>query len=433
MGLQEFVQKLKEENKITEINTTVSKDLEMAGVLKEIEPKPVLFNSVKESDFKVVGNLFSSKQLIADYLGVQINDITQTVLNAIENPTKPTEVETGSCQDVVIDDVDLDKIPILKHCAKDGGNYISSGVIFARDAELGENLSFHRCMQISKDEFTVRILQRHLNHFIEKNGGNLDVAIAVGINPNLLLAGATSIELGRDETEIANTLEKVELVKAKTSDVMVPVDAEFILEGTLTSELKDEGKFVDLTGTYDFVRPQRVFKIKKITHRKNALWHALLPGGMEHRVLMGMPKEPTILREVNKVCKCLDVNINPGGCSWLHAIVKIKKENTDDGKKAITAAFAGHKSLKHAFIVDDDIDINDPYDVEWAMSTRFQAGKDFVDMGRKKGSSLDPSSDHETRETDKRGFDLTKPVNADSDKYDKVEFPKVDLKKILDG
>lgn len=432
MGLQEFVQKLKDENKITEINTSVSKNLEIAGVLKELEPKPVLFNSVKESDFKVVGNLFSSKQLIADYLGIEVSSITQKVLNAIENPSKPSEVNSGSCQDIIINDVDLDKIPILKHCAKDGGNYISSGVIFAGDSELGQNMSFHRCMQISKDEFTVRILQRHLNQFIEKNGGNLDVAIAVGITPNLLLAGATSIELGRDESEIANTLEKVELVKAKTCDVLVPADAEFILEGTLTRELKDEGKFVDLTGTYDLIRKQRVFKIKKITHRKNALWHALLPGGMEHRILMGMPKEPTIFREVNKVCKCIDVNINPGGCSWLHAIVKIKKENEDDGRKAIEAAFTGHKSLKHAFVVDDDIDINDPYDVEWAMSTRFQGGKDFIDMGRNKGSSLDPSSDAETRETDKRGFDLTKPANADSDKFDKVEFPKVNLKKILD-
>ena len=432
MGLQEFIQKLKDENKITEINTSVSKNLEIAGVLKELEPKPVLFNSVKESDFKVIGNLFSSKQLIADYLGIDVSSITQKVLNAIETPSKASEVNSGSCQDVVIDDIDLDKIPILKHCAKDGGNYISSGVIFARDSELGENLSFHRCMQISKDEFTVRILQRHLEHFIEKNGGELDVAIAVGITPNLLLAGATSIELGRDESEIANTLESVELVKAKTCDVLVPADAEFILEGTLTDEMKDEGKFVDLTGTYDLIRKQRVFKIKKITHRKDAIWHALLPGGMEHRVLMGMPKEPTIFREVNKVCKCIDVNINPGGCSWLHAIVKIKKEQEDDGRKAIEAAFAGHKSLKHAFVVDDDIDINDPYDVEWAMSTRFQGGKDFIDMGRNRGSSLDPSSDHETRETDKRGFDLTKPADADSDKFDKVEFPKVDLKKILD-
>ena len=108
---------------------------------------------------------------------------------------------------------------------------------------------------------------------------------------------------------------------------------------------------------------------------------------------MGMPKEPTIFNEVNKVCECKDVYITPGGCSWLHAVVQIKKKNHDDGKKAISAAFEGHKSLKHCVIVDDDIDIYNPHDVEWAIATRFQADKNVVILPNQPGSSLDPSGD----------------------------------------
>jgi len=146
---------------------------------------------------------------------------------------------------------------------------------------------------------------------------------------------------------------------------------------------------------------------------------------------MGMPREPTIFREVSKVCECKDVLITPGGCSWLHAVVSIRKKGPDDGKKAIEAAFQGHKSLKHVFAVDDDIDIHNPNEVEWAMATRFQGDKNMV-IKREPGSSLDPSSDLETRMTAKIGFDLTIPWGRDQKDFKKPELPmKLNLKDYL--
>ena len=145
---------------------------------------------------------------------------------------------------------------------------------------------------------------------------------------------------------------------------------------------------MDLTETQDIVRQQPVFEVKAITHRKDAIWHALLPGALEHKLLMGMPREPTIFREVNTMVDCLDVNVNPGGCSWLHAIVQIDKQNEDDGRKAIEAAFAGHRSCKHVFVVDKDIDIYNPLEVEWAMATRFQ-GDQRPDY-QAQGAGLEP-------------------------------------------
>jgi UbiD family decarboxylase len=148
-------------------------------------------------------------------------------------------------------------------------------------------------------------------------------------------------------------------------------------------------------------------------------------------MLMGMPREATIFKEVNKVVKCLDVYLNPGGCSWLHAIVKIEKRKEDDGKKAIQAAFTGHRSCKHVFIVDDDIDIYNPQEVEWAMATRFQADRDLVIIGKEPGSSLDPSAQPETYLTTKVGFDLTKPLVSQGKSFAKVRYPEIDDTKIV--
>jgi UbiD family decarboxylase len=171
-----------------------------------------------------------------------------------------------------------------------------------------------------------------------------------------------------------------------------------------------------------------------MTFRRNPIYQTLLAGRKEHRFLMGMPKEPTIFNEVKKVCDCKDVYITTGGCSWLHAVVQIKKQNPDDGKKAIKAAFEGHKSLKHCVVVNDDINIYDPNEVEWAIATRFQADKDTVILTNQRGSSLDPSGDlTEGRKarTCKMGLDATIPLKVTVKGFKKEQYKKVDPKKFL--
>jgi UbiD family decarboxylase len=328
----------------------------------------------------------------------------------------------------------LDELPILFHCANDGGNYISSGVIVSKSPEYGQNLDFHRCMQIGKNKFTVRIVkERNFDAFLKKQG-ELPIAVCVGNGAEVLVAAATSVEIGINELEIANSLKPIRIVKAKTFDAMIPAECEFVLEGIIREQDRaDEGPFVDLTETQDVIRKEPIFEVKKITHRKEAIWQALLPGALEHKILMGMPREPTIFKKVNEAgIKCLDVNVSPGGCSWLHARVKIDKQNEEDGKKAIQAAFEGHKSCKHIFILDKDIDIYDSENVEWAMATRFQADADFIMKEKEKGSSLDPSANPENHFTTKCGFDCTKPLIAKGKNFEKIKFPEVDLKKYLE-
>jgi 2,5-furandicarboxylate decarboxylase 1 len=432
MSLRDYLHKLDAQKKLIRVSEPISKTFEIAAVLKRMEPQPVLFERVRESAFPVAGNLFCSKAAFADYFGIEVPEIIPFLTAGIQERKPPEVVTDAPCQEVVEAEPDLDSLPILFHCDRDGGNYISSGVVLARHPVHGQNADFHRCMQFSKTRMSVRVVRgRHFDEFLQ-DLKRVDVAICVGNAPNVLAAAATSVDLGVDELEIANALEPFQVVRAKTSDLLVPAETEFVIEGTIhLDQAHAEGPFVDLTETYDVVRQEPVLEVKAITHRRDALWHALLPGALEHKLLMGMPREPTIFRKVNEVVRCLDVNVNPGGCSWLHAIVQIDKQSEDDGRKAIAAAFAGHGSCKHVYVVDKDIDIYDPLEVEWAMATRFQGDRDLVIRERAPGSSLDPSADAGTHVTTRLGFDLTAPLETAGKSFRKADFPKVDLKKFV--
>jgi len=431
MTFRSHLEKLEETGSLLRVNEPVSKTYTIAGVLKALEPKTVLFEEVKESPFRVAGNLLCSKQAFADYFGISPAEIIPKLSAAIADPTRPEQIDSAPCQEVVNLNPKLDELPILRHCEGDGGNYMSAGVFIAKHPLWGQNLDYHRGMQVSQTEMAVRVVKgRHFDQFLEDLGA-VDVAVCLGTPPNVLTAAAISVERGVNELWIANSLEPLKVVKAKTVDVLVPAEAEIVLEGTVYADRRHaEGPFVDLTETYDVIRQEPVFEVKAITHRKDAIWQALLPGALEHKLLMGMPREPTIFNKVSQVVKCLDVHINPGGCSWLHAIVQIEKRSEDDGKKAIEAAFAGHSSCKHVFVVDGDIDIYDPLQVEWALATRFQGDRDLVVKGKERGSSLDPSADPGTHLTMKMGLDCTKPLQTEGKNYNRAMFPEVDLDKL---
>ncbi|MFQ5577276.1 MAG: UbiD family decarboxylase domain-containing protein, partial [Anaerolineae bacterium] len=307
MSFRGYINRLKAQNALTRVTVPISKTGQIAGVLKRLEPAPVLFDAVIESEFRVAGNLFCTKAAFADYFGVGIPQIIPLLSRAIDRRAPCAVVTDAPCQEVVRTNPDLDDLPILNHSPNDGGNYISAGVLVARHPRHGQNLDFHRCMQISNTELAVRVVgSRHFDTFL-KDRRQVDVAVCVGNPPNVLAAAATSVAIGVDELEIANALEPLSLVKAKTVDLLVPAEAEFVLEGTVhLARTHPEGPFIDLTETYDVVRQEPVFELKTITHRRNAIWQALLPGALEHKLLMGMPREPTIFNAVNEVVRCLD-------------------------------------------------------------------------------------------------------------------------------
>jgi 2,5-furandicarboxylate decarboxylase 1 len=436
LNFRSFLEQLSKSGELTRISKEVSTEYEMAGIIEALGEKPVFFEKVKESAIPVVAGLLSSKELIARALGIKRDELLHKLSTAIAKPVPPEIAEKGECQEIVEKDVDLTRLPIMRYTEKDGGKYITSAVAIVRDPEFGaRNMCFHRLMLLDRNRFVARIVEnRGTDTALKKAGGELDIAICIGNSTAVLLAAATTLPMGVDELGMANALEKTELVKCKTIDLEVPKECEIVLEGRITNQKTAEGPFLDTTGTIDKIRQQPIIEVKCITHREKPVYQTLLPGRKEHQFLMGMPKEPTIFNEVNKLCECKDVYITPGGCSWLHAVVQIKKRNLDDGKKAIAAAFEGHKSLKHCVIVDDDIDIYNPYDVEWAIATLFQADKNAVILPNQPGSSLDPSGDlteGKKARTCKMGLDATVPFGKTDKSFAKEKYRKVDLNKFL--
>jgi UbiD family decarboxylase len=435
MNLRDFLNQLDKENKLIKIKKEVSTEFEIANILATLDGKAVKFENVRNSAFPVIGNVASSRDLIASALGIKKEQLLERLNWSFDNLKEPEIVDEGPCQEIE-ESVDLTKLPLLRYMPRDGGKYIASAVCIVKDPETKiRNVCFHRLMLLDKNHFAARIVEnRGTDTVLKKTSGELDIAICIGNSVPVLLAAATTLPHGVDELGMANALEKTKLVKCKTIDLEVPAESEFILEGKIINKKVSEGPFLDITETYDRIREQPVIEIKKITHRKNAFFHALIAGKGEHKLLMGMPKEPTIFNEVNKVCKCKNVLITPGGTSWLHAIVQIEKQNEDDGKKAIEAAFKGHGSLKHCIVVDDDIDIYDANEVEWAIATRFQADKNSIVLKNQPGSSLDPSAHQEPGKkalTAKAGIDATIPFDKKDKSFKKEKYEKVDLKKYL--
>jgi 2,5-furandicarboxylate decarboxylase 1 len=419
MELVKFVKALDEKGMLTKVNRSVDPKYEVSTLMKMLDGRAVIFGNVKGSSIPIIANICSTRDLVAVGLGSRREDMISKLTDAIDHPKKARVIEAQGYEDI---GGDLGKLPILTYYPKDGGPYISSGIVACNDDEYGVNLSYHRAQVLGKDTLVLRILERHFDAYIKR--GLKDFAICISSPMQVLVSAAISVDVGVSEIDIANALEETPLLRLD-GHLVPPSDIVILAE--LTGELHDEGPFLDLTETFDIIRKQRVAKVKKIYMKKGAMYHALLPGALEHRVLMGMPREPTIYREVAKVCEVKDVLVTPGGCSWLHGAVSIHKRNPDDGRKAIEAAFKGHKSMKHVFVVDDDIDIHNPNEIEWAMATRFQADKNMITR-REKGSSLDPSSDMDTQMTCKVGFDLTIPEGS------KKEFkrPTVPMKLNLD-
>lgn len=413
MSVRAFIRLAEQAGRLVYVDDEVDRRLELAAVAADLDGKAVLFRRVKGYSIPVLVGVCSDRQLIARSLRVERERLLATLAAALEHPVLPPMVERAPCQEVVESDVNLDAIPILTHIPGDGGPYVTSGVAIIKDPELGRNISFHRLMQIGPNRFAARVVEgRGTATALAKTGGRLEVAICVGVSPAVLLAAAMSPPKGVDELGIANALSPTPLVRCKTVDLEVPAEAEFVLEGRFTGECVAEGPFIDLTETWDIVRQQPVVEIQCITHRRDPIYHALLPGKSEHKLLMGMPREPTIFAEVSQVAECLDVLITPGGTSWLHAVVQIRKRREDDGLRAIEAAFRGHGSLKHVVVVDEDVDIYNPAEVEWAIATRFQASRGLIVLRDQPGSSLDPSARHvpgQKTRTDKMGLDATIP------------------------
>ncbi len=414
---------INDENLI-EINDELSSEFEVAKVLRQYPKDTVIINNVKGFDMPVVSGICNTRDKIAKSINCEVSEITEKIIDAMENPVKVDKFTDFSEYNTF--DIDLDKIPILTHYKRDGGAYITAGVVFARDPETGiQNASIHRMMVLDNKRLVIRIVPRNLYTYFQnaqKKGEDLEIAIAIGMDPAILLASTTSIPIDYNEMDVANAFKDGNLELIKCGELEVP-QADIILEGKISvSQTVAEGPFVDLTDTYDIIRDQPIINLSKMHIKKeNPAYHAIIPAGFEHKLLQGLPQEPRIFKSVkNAVPTVENVVLTEGGCCWLHSVISINKQTEGDGKNAIMAALSAHPSLKHCVVVDTDVNVFDAEDVEYAISTRVKGDRDIMIVPNVRGSSLDPVAESDGTTT-KIGVDATKSLKT-LEKFERVSF-----------
>jgi 2,5-furandicarboxylate decarboxylase 1 len=394
---------------------------ELAAISKRLEyERAVVFPRPGGHSMAVVANLFADRSWVAESMGVPTDQLLSRFQEAARHPLPWIEVNSAPAQDVVHREIDLLKLlPIPKHNELDSGPYITAGLLISRNPRTGiQNVAIHRCQISGADRIGVLLLPRHTQHYFqmaEEVGDALEIALVIGVHPVCLLASQAIAALDEDEMEIAGALlgRPVEMIKCKTNAVRVPAHAEIVIEGRILPKVRElEGPFGEFPQYYGTRANREVIQVDAITHRKDAIFHTIVGGGAEHLVLGEVPREATLLQHLQRSFPdVLDARLTRGGTCRYHLVVKIDKKSNGEPKNIIMGAFGGHYDLKQVVVVDRDVDIDDPHEIEWAIATRFQADRDLVVVSGAQGSKLDPSSDGGI--SAKMGIDATKPVEAE--------------------
>ncbi len=397
--LRDYIKLLEDCGWMEEVSTPVSTRYEIPYMMKRHDrERAVSFPNVEGYRMKVVGNLCCRREFMALGLDVQSGQLLKRITHATQALIPPRVTRDGPSQEVEVDSVDiLRDLPVLTHYEHDEAPYITAGIVIAKEPETGRvNASYHRLKVVGKNRVVARLVEgRDLHRFYTSSkamGKPLEAAVVIGA-PLELLIGASASPGEVCELEVAGGLvdRPLELVRGRTGEVDVPRYAEVVLEGKLLLETMKEGPFVDITGTYDVVREQPVFQVATITRREDAFYQAILPGGGDHLLLMGMPKEAKALSLTQSVSKVQDLILTEAGSNWLDAVISIKKTHPYEPYLTAMAAITAHPSLKRVTIVDEDVNIHDPVAVEKAVIERAHSKGDYYVVENIRGSSLDRS------------------------------------------
>jgi 2,5-furandicarboxylate decarboxylase 1 len=415
---------------------------ELAAIAKRFDGiKATLFPHPGGHSIPVISGLVSDRIWIAEAMGVEPANVLARFQDAALNPLPWKEIKSAPAQEVVHRNVDLEKqLPLPVHNEHDNGAYITAGLLIARNPVTGiQNVSIHRLQVSGPNRLGALLLPRHTHMFFEAAeaaGQPLDVAIVVGVDPLTLLSSQAIAPIDFDELTIAGALHGAPLpvVKCITSELRVPAEAEIVIEGRLLPFVREmEGPFGEFPQYYGEPAKRHVIEITALTHRKDAIFHTIVGGGLEHLLLGGIPREATLLAHLQRSFPNVrDVHLARGGVCRYHLYVQAAKRQEGEAKNIIMGAFAGHYDVKQVIVVDEDVDIHNPVEVEWAVATRFQADKDLLVVTSSQGSKLDPS----TRDGvgAKMGLDATKPLDAKEMKFKRIRVPgeeKVDPDKVV--
>jgi UbiD family decarboxylase len=411
---------------VARVSKPISPRYEITALLTQLEKSkrfPLLYcEKVEGSEAPVVINVQASRKLMALALECPPEELAAKFTERQGKPIAPVEVSDAPVHEIVKlgDDIDLAKIPLLTHYDVNAAPYVTAGIVVALDPDSGvRNTSYNRLMMAGKRELRIFMaIGRHLwtlQNKMERRNQALPIAIVVGVHPLFSLGAQAFTPSTDDEYAVIGGMmkEALRVVKAKTVPVLVPADAELIIEGKILPHVRrEEGPFGEFTGHAVSKDERQVIEVTAITHRKNYIFQDVHAGYTEHKLMGAVPREAALIRAVRQTVPtvksvCMPVS---GNCRF-HAYISIAKRGPGQAKNAICAAFASDMLLKHVVIVDEDIDVFDEEQVLWAVSNRFQADKDLVVIANAQGSELDPSAGPGGVNA-KMGLDATKPLEG---------------------
>ncbi len=428
--LREFLDLLKEKNDLMVIDQKVDAKWEIAAFTRktsDLNGPALLFTNVEGHTMPVLAGLYATQERVRLALELPEHNTIQDYIDREDNHLEPVMVEEAPVQEIVLtgDDIDLRKLPILYNFEKDLGPYITAGTQIAKDPVTGQrNVSMHRMLYLDPKHLTCFAPKgRNLATIIARNedvNKGTEIATIIGCDPCIPVASQCRPPLGMDELYMAGGFrgKALELVKCKTIDVEVPATAEIIIEGrTIPHRLEDDGPFGEYPGTYSEVRKAPVVEVTAITMRQNAIYQNCLTGTpmTENHWMMDMAATAIAYREAYKICPDIKgIRLTPGGTSRHHAVVSIKKRHPYEPRNIAAALLSANIGIKLCVVVDDDIDVNDLMQVEWAINTRMQPEKDVLVLPTLYSPTLDPSAPY-PRASSKMGIDATAPLEGRED------------------
>ena len=446
--LRKWIAEMDRQGMMKHIFREVSPIHELAAVGKKLEPEyGAFFEYVEGSKIPVVTGLMTSRDRMAMSMGISYEELLQRFNKALAEPL-PCKVLKAENDPFAVKEniltgnrVDLGILPACLHHEKDSGRYLTAALCVVKDPETGiRNVCIHRHEVKDRNHLGALLLPRHTNQIfskVEDAGRPLEVALAIGVHPSLLLASQATTPLGVDEFEIAGALlgEPLELVKCETVDLEVPVESEIIIEGRLLPNVReDEGPFGEYPKTYGPKAPRHVIEVSAITYRNQPIYHTIIPATMEHLLLGGISREASIMQVIRQATPNVrKVHITTAsGCRY-HVVIQLDQKHGGEAKNAMFAAFTSSTEVKHVVVVDPDIDIYNMQDVEWAIANRVQAGRDVFIIRDAMGNNLDPSAQGGV--SDKMGIDATIPMTSEKERFQKIHiygYEDIDLSKYLD-
>jgi 2,5-furandicarboxylate decarboxylase 1 len=440
VNIKSCIDYLEKTGNLVRVQSEVDPKYELAGIAKKYEGKKcILFEKVRGSAYPVFMGLLWNRDIVGNLFNVPKEKVPFVIGAALgawrkDKTAQPSKVlEKGPANEVILkENFSLYDLPAPVHALKDGGPYLDSSIVVVNDPETGvPNISIHRIMITAKDRLSFLIdPDRHLGAYLaimEKKGMPLEVTInnGIGLAPWLV---SSLPKTGPGKVGIANHIvgRPINFIKAQTVNVPAFADAQFVIEAEILPNIREpEGPFAEVTGYYGQRDKRWVMRVKAITHQKNPIFHTLL-SGQEVWNAVGFTAEAKIFVTVNKEVPDLKaVYLPPGGCGFYAAVIQLEKSKEGVQKEAILQTFKTFPSLQSVVAVDTDVNIYDPVDVEWALTTRFNAKKGLIILKDQPGHILNPMV--EDGLVTKVGMDATAPYPRTAP-FERVKFKEVNLR-----